>query len=153
MSHAKLVLFSMMTALFVIAFALAVVQPRYSAHLYVPIQNRNFLTVDNQSGSWVIRIGDVGGIHEFDMAFTEMSPTLNLMRSKHAPFPVTWLTDWCFQFQQRSPYFLMITPLYFPAITLGIWPIGWIIHRGRRATKHSSNNSTNDTPYSAPSTR
>ncbi len=152
MSRIPLLLFSIITTFFVITFALAAVQPRHSAHLYVPIQNHNYLTVDNRSASWVIRIGDVGGINGFDMAFTETNPNLNDMRAKHVPFPVNWVIDWCFQFQRRSPYFLMITPLYFPPLILGVWPIWYIIQRSRNATQAASDNSANDSPYSPPST-
>jgi hypothetical protein len=120
-------LFTMVAISFMAALLLAVVQPWYSANLYVPIESRNYLTIEDRSGFWVVRVGDVGDINGFCIGLTTTNSNVRAMRSKIAPFPVNWVMDWCFVLHAHSPYFLMMTPLYFPAILLGIWPVRRIV--------------------------
>ncbi|WP_417387136.1 hypothetical protein [Gimesia sp.] len=128
-------LFSMVAFSCALLFALAALQPWYSAYVYAPIGDHNYLIIDNRSASWIVRIGDAGGIHGFDMGFKDTNPNLLTMRAKYVPFPVNWISDWYFQIRRSSPYFLMITPLYFPAWIFSAWPLCRIISRVRNRTR------------------
>lgn len=128
---AKRILLSL-TALCSAAFlALAVIQPQMSAHLYVRLHDDTYLTADDRSGSWGLRIGKVGGVDGFELALTDTDQKVRQLRARYNPFPLNWYFDWCFDVQSRSPFFLLATPLYFPAVLLAIWPVCRIINRQR----------------------
>ena len=120
------------TALFSAAFfVLDAIQPRMSAHLYVPLRHKTYLTVDNRSGAWTFRIGGVGGVDGFEMGLTDTNQIVRQLRSKHFPFPINWYSDWYFDIGSSDPYYLLGSPLYFPALAFAIWPTARMIRRRR----------------------
>ena len=113
-------------------FVLDLFQPRQSVHLYVPLQEETYLTVDNRTGAWWLRVGTVGGLDGFEMALTKTNRKVRQLRSKYFPFPINWYSDWCLDIQASTPYMFLATPVYFPTIAFAIWPVGWIIGPKRR---------------------
>lgn len=125
-------LLTLATLLSAAFFALDLLQPRKSAHLYVSLKDESYLTIDNRTGAWSVRIGSVGGLDGFEMALTDTNQNVRKLRSKYFPFPINWYSDWDFLVQARSPYLFLATPRYFPAIVFAIWPAGCFIRRMRR---------------------
>ena len=99
-------------------FVLDAVQAVKSAHLYVPLGGRTYITIANRSGFWVFRVGQVGGIDGFEAKLTDTNQQVRQLRSKFMPFPLTWYHDWDFHVGLSSPHFLWCTPLYFRALVI-----------------------------------
>jgi hypothetical protein len=117
-----------------IASFLALLHPWYSCHIYVPIRHPNYLSIDNRSAFWAIRVGDLGGVHGFDAAFARSEPVRVKLINDHKPFPVNWIVDWSFRtsvISSQGPYLLLVTPLSFPIAGLS----AWLISCGLRARK------------------
>lgn len=102
----------------VVFFVLDAVQPVKSAHLYLPLGGRTYITIGNRSGFWVFRVGRMGGVDGFEAELTNTNQQVRQLRSKFMPFPLTWYHDWGFHVGVSSPYFLWCTPAYFPALVM-----------------------------------
>ena len=106
---------------FAIATVLTLLHSWYSCHLYVPIRHPCYLSIDNRSAFWAVRVGDLGGVHGFSAGLDVTEPAKLEFIRRHKPSPVAWIIDWCFRISSRGPYFLLVVPLHLPVVTLGVW--------------------------------
>lgn len=105
--------------------ALTSIQVWKSLFLCVPLGVDNYFTVDNSSGFWAFRIGDVGGVDGFELYLKSTHPRLREFRS---PFDLLW-NPWEFEVQGRSPYFILMAPALAPALLFGAWPLARFFSR------------------------
>lgn len=116
----------------VISLALAVIQPWRYARLYVPLHEKTYFTLENKSGDWWLRIGDVGGINGFELSLPETDQRKRRLRAELDP--QLSVLNWYFAVRSSSPCFLLQTPLYAPAFLFAIWPAVRILKTRKRSS-------------------
>lgn len=119
---------------------LTVIHPILSVWLAIPIAPNTFFSFDDVQGAWILRIGELGGVDEFE--FKAVAPDTNFLeiKRKFKPFPVNWFIDWSFSLGLRSPFFVVIVPLEFP-VAISLWVIMGRLWKRFRKIGQSGGNS------------